>query len=209
MSARGILAGAGALALVMGLTLGVAPARAALDRPDPDGWTLETAQAAFPEWFTSIGERRARPFAIPDVTGQTPRAAEINIQRRGLDIGATALIRLPNSPADQVLSQTPPPNSSGVSAPRISLLITAVPEQPAYVMPNFVGQPLGSVTNILQSAGMQVGTVTLTAAGQTPADQPSPTLAPTPSPASLIVSQSPTAGQKITAGSAVNFEVSR
>ncbi|HKN35101.1 MAG TPA: PASTA domain-containing protein [Terriglobales bacterium] len=162
------------------------------------GWQVRVAQ--------SLGPQR---IAIPDVTGQTPRAAEINIQRRGLDIGATALIRMPNSPADQVLSQTPPPNSSGVSAPRISLLITAAPDQPAYVMPNFVGQPLGSVTSILQSAGMSVGTVTVTTAGQTPTDQPSPIPAPTPSPASLIVSQSPAAGQKITAGSALNFEVSR
>ena len=162
------------------------------------GWQVRVAQ--------SLGPQR---IAIPDVTGQTPRAAEINIERRGLDIGATALIRMPNTPADQVLSQTPPPNSSGVSAPRISLLITAAPDQPAYVMPNFVGQPLGSVTNILQSANMQLGTVTVTTAGQTPSDQLASTPAPPPSPASLIVSQNPAAGQKITAGTAVNFEVSR
>jgi beta-lactam-binding protein with PASTA domain len=164
------------------------------------GWQVRVAQ--------SLGPQR---IAIPDVTGQTPRAAEINIQRRGLDIGATAVIHIPNAPADEVLSQTPPPNASGVSAPRISLLITATPDQPAYVMPNFVGQPLGSVTKILQDAGMQLGTVTVTTAGQTPSDQFSaaPAPAPTPSPASLIVSQNPAAGQKITAESAVNFEVSR
>lgn len=160
------------------------------------GWQVRVAQ--------SLGPQR---IAIPDVTGQTPRAAEINIQRRGLDIGATALIRMPNSPADQVLAQTPPPNSSGVSAPRISLLITTAPEPPAYVMPNFVGQPLGSVTTVLQSAGMQLGTVNVTTAGQTSTDQSSPT--PAPAPSSLIVSQNPAAGQKITAGTAVNFEVSR
>lgn len=164
------------------------------------GWQVRVAQ--------SLGPQR---IAIPDVTGQTTRAAEINIQRRGLDIGAMAIIRIPNASADQVLSQTPPPNASGVSAPRISLLITATADQPAYVMPNFVGQPLGSVTKILQDAGMQLGTVTVTSAGQTSPDQPSatPAVAPTPSPASLIVAQNPAAGQKITAGSAVNFEVSR
>jgi beta-lactam-binding protein with PASTA domain len=76
-------------------------------------------------------------------------------------------------------------------------------------MPNFVGQPLGTVTNILQSANMQLGTVTVTTAGQTPSDQLASTPAPPPSPASLIVSQNPAAGQKITAGTAVSFEVSR
>jgi beta-lactam-binding protein with PASTA domain len=74
-------------------------------------------------------------------------------------------------------------------------------------MPNFVGQPLGTVTNILQGANLQLGTVTVTTAGQTPSDQPTPSQ--TPSPASLILSQNPAAGQKITAGTAVSFEVSR
>lgn len=153
----------------------------------------------------SLGPQRV---AIPDVSGQTTRAAELNIERRGLDLGGTATIGMPNSTPDQILAQSPPPNASGVSAPRISLLIAAAPDAQAYVMPNFVGQPLGSVTNILQDAGMKVGTVTVATTGQTglpDANQP-PAAA---SPASLILSQNPAAGQKITAGSAVDFEVSR
>jgi hypothetical protein len=69
MSVKGILPRAAALALASALTFGAAPARAALDRPDPDGWTLETARAAWPELFTPIGELRARPAAVPDVVG--------------------------------------------------------------------------------------------------------------------------------------------
>jgi beta-lactam-binding protein with PASTA domain len=175
------------------------------------GWQVRVAQ--------SLGPQRV---AIPDVTGQTSRAAQINIQRRGLDLGALASIAVPNSTPDQVLAQSPPPNASGVSAPRISLLLTAAPDTQAYVMPNFVGQPLGSVTSILTNAGMRVGNVTVAAAESapppesnpasppqpTPPPQPAPP-PPAPSPQSLILSQTPAAGQKIAAGSAVNFEVSR
>jgi eukaryotic-like serine/threonine-protein kinase len=171
------------------------------------GWQVRAAQ--------SLGPQRV---AIPNVTGQTLRAAQINIDRRGLDLGAVATIGAPNTAPDQVLAQSPPPQASGVSAPRISLLLTGPADPPAYVMPNFVGQSLGSVTSILQSAGMRVGTVTIAApeasagGGSSP---PQPASAPpqaspaAPSPESLILSQTPAAGQKITAGSAVDFEVSR
>jgi beta-lactam-binding protein with PASTA domain len=170
------------------------------------GWQVRAAQ--------SLGPQRV---AIPNVTGQTLRAAQINIDRRGLDLGAIAILGPPDASADQVLAQSPPPNASGVSAPRISLLLTGTPEPQAYVMPNFVGQTLGSVTAILQSAGLRVGTVTLAppessaSAESTSASftNQAPAPAPTPSPQSLVLSHSPAAGQKIVAGSAVNLEVSR
>jgi hypothetical protein len=76
-------------------------------------------------------------------------------------------------------------------------------------MPNFVGQPLGSVTLALQDAGIKVGKVSVVPAAP-PADvQPSagPVPAPAPGAASMIVTQNPGPGQKILAGAAVNFEV--
>ena len=174
----------------------------------------------------SLGPQRV---AIPDVTGQTPRVAQINIERRGLDLGTMATIAIANAPADQVLAQSPPPNASGVSAPRISLLVSTPDQPPAFVMPNFVGQSLASATNLLQNAGMRMGKVTVansepaaanqasTGAGTPSSSQPTsnspaqPTSAPppTPSPSSLILAQSPAAGQKIVVGTAIDFEVSR
>jgi beta-lactam-binding protein with PASTA domain len=76
-------------------------------------------------------------------------------------------------------------------------------------MPNFVGQPLGSVTLALQDAGIKVGKVSVVPASP-PADvQPAPAPVPSapPGAASMIVMQSPAPGQKILAGNAVNFEV--
>lgn len=163
------------------------------------GWQIRVAQ--------SLGPQRVE---IPNVLGQSDRAAELNIRRRGLDITSVAQIQIPGSAADEVLAQSPPPNASGVSAPKISLLITGPSQQPAFVMPSFVGQPIGSVTSALQDAGLRVGSVTAAEQLPTPG-QPDSALPPQPtpptSPGSIVVSQNPAAGQKVISGSAVSFEV--
>jgi beta-lactam-binding protein with PASTA domain len=173
------------------------------------GWQVRVAE--------SLGPQRV---AIPGVLGQSGRAAQINIRRHSLDLGAFAEVAIPGTPADQVVSQSPPANASGVSTPRIALLVTAAAPPPAFVMPSFVGQPLGSVTQTLQNAGMRLGTVTVVTKESPSAANPataepaspiiSPAQAPAPalaSPASIIVAQTPAGGQKITAGSTINFDV--
>jgi eukaryotic-like serine/threonine-protein kinase len=154
------------------------------------GWEVRVAE--------SLGPQRV---AIPTLLGQSERVANINIRRRGLDLGAIAQMQLPDTPEGQVLAQAPPPNASGISAPKISLLVAAPAQPQALVTPNFVGQPLGSAALTLQDAGLHVGTVT-TAAPPEGSSQ-----APPPSPASLVVSQNPVAGEKVLAGTAINFEV--
>jgi len=186
------------------------------------GWQVRVAQ--------SLGPTRV---AIPDVTGQSEHAAELNIRRRGLDVASMAEVQSPGIPADQVLAQSPSANATQVLAPKISLLVTAAAQPPAFVMPNFVGQPLGSVSRTLQDAGFRLGNVSVSVpapvAAATDAANPAasappdpgtqaPAVAPVapvasatppaqPSPASIIVSQTPAAGQKVFGGTAVSFEV--
>jgi eukaryotic-like serine/threonine-protein kinase len=156
------------------------------------GWQLRVAE--------SLGPQRVQ---IPDVLGQSERAAEMNIQRRGLDVSAIAEMLSSTAPADQVVAQNPPPNASGVAAPKISLLVAQPGPPRAFVMPSFLGQPLGTAKLILQSSGLRLGTVTepsSAAAAPAPADQQ-------PSPASIIASQTPGPGEKVLAGSAIDFVV--
>jgi beta-lactam-binding protein with PASTA domain len=164
------------------------------------GWQVRVAQ--------SLGPQRV---AIPDVTKESERAAEWNLRRRGLDLASTAEIQFPGMPEDQVLAQSPPPNANQVSAPKTSLLVAVAANPPAFVMPSFVGQPLGSVSRTLQDAGFKLGNVTMAppaASAAAPNAGSSTPAAPTqPSPASIIVVQTPPAGQKILAGAVVNFEV--
>src|ERR1700691_6507527 len=114
------------------------------------GWEVRVAQ--------SLGPQRV---VIPNVTKQSERAAEWNIQRRGLEVASTAEMQLPGTPADQVLAQSPPANASQVEAPRTSLLVTVAADPPAYVMPSFVGQSLGTASRTLPDAGFKLGNVSM------------------------------------------------
>jgi beta-lactam-binding protein with PASTA domain len=184
------------------------------------GWQVRVAQ--------SLGPTRV---SIPDVTGQSEHAAELNIRRRGLDVASMAEVQAPGIPADQVLAQSPSANATQVAAPKISLLVTAALDPQAFVMPSFVGQPLGSASRSLQDAGFKLGNVNVVVPASVAADVASPSNAPAASapvsspasslvssaaqapppaqasPASIIVSQAPAAGQKVFAGAAVNFDV--
>jgi beta-lactam-binding protein with PASTA domain len=174
------------------------------------GWQVRVAQ--------SLGPTRV---SIPDVTGQSEHAAELNIRRRGLDVASMAEVQQAGIPPDQVLAQNPPPNAAQVLAPKISLLVTAPSDPQAFVMPSFVGQPLGSVSRTLQDAGFKLGNVSVApppisevqdssqpnAAANATAGAPAPPTPAQPSPASIIVAQSPAAGQKVLAGATVSFEV--
>jgi len=162
------------------------------------GWQVRASQ--------SLGPQRV---SIPDVVGESARAADLNIRRRGLDIGSMAYAQMRGTTADQVLAQSPPPNASGVSVPRISLLVSAGAPASVFVMPSFVGQPLGSVNLSLLDAGFRVGNVTVAAVPQIESAGAAVSTGnpPQPSPASIIVSQSPASGQRVLAGATVNFEV--
>jgi len=94
----------------------------------------------------SLGPQRVQ---VPDLTGDTGRAATFTIRRLGLEQGAIAHLPLDLAPlgsgaagdADVVLAQTPLSNAGGADGPRVSLLLTE-PEDtqpPAYVMPSFIG----------------------------------------------------------------------
>jgi len=166
------------------------------------GWQLRVAQ--------SLGPTRV---AIPDVTGESEHAAELNIRRRGLDVSSLAQVETDGIPADQVLAQSPRADATQVVAPKISLLVTSAPEKQTFVMPSFVGQALGSVSQTLQDSGFKLGSVTVAApenppasdANAAPVQETPPPAQPTPS--SVIVSQTPGAGQRVVLGSVVNFEV--
>lgn len=159
------------------------------------GWQLRVAE--------SLGPQRV---VIPDVLGESERAAEINILRRGLNLGAEAAIEMPNAAGNQVIAQNPPASASSISAPRIALLTAQPASLQAFVMPSFIGQPVGRASAVLKEAGFQTGNVTAAPPAASTAETPTAPLA-SPAATSVIVSQNPAAGSKVLAGSAVSFEV--
>lgn len=173
------------------------------------GWDVRLA--------LSLGPQRVE---ILQVVGESERAARINIAQRGLQVGTTANVATSNAAVGEVIGQNPPANATGISAPKINLLVAEAAPPQFFVMPSFVGQPLGTVTHTLKDAGFTLGKVTLAIPlsappaseapspqqNNAPASQPS-VPAQNPSPASIIVTQDPAAGTKVAAGAIISFTV--
>jgi hypothetical protein len=110
------------------------------------GWRVRLAQSMGPQHV-----------AIPNVLGQSLRAAEINLLRRGLELGDVSTIHWPGRPPNQVIAQFPMPETIGIASPRIDLLVNGPrPEPPPYVMPDLVGTPFARALPMLERAGLQV-----------------------------------------------------
>jgi beta-lactam-binding protein with PASTA domain len=168
------------------------------------GWQVRVAE--------SLGKQRVD---IPSVLGESERAAEMNIQRRGLDVSSVAQLPLSGATGDNVVAQNPVPAASGVSSPNIGLLIAQPAPPAAYVMPSFVGQTLGNASVAILDAGWHSSNITASAAAATPpapsedatTPPPAPVPPPLPTSASTIVSQTPAAGAKAVVGSPIAFTV--
>src|SRR3954468_21489465 len=110
------------------------------------GWKVRVA--------VSLGPQRVE---VPDLRGQSARAAEINVKRRGMELTSVASLPLEDGTSGvdegQIISQSPEPNSAGASAPKISVLTAQSPGKRAFVMPDFVGRRLGDVEELIFQAG--------------------------------------------------------
>ncbi len=163
------------------------------------GWRVRTA--------LSLGPQK---IAIPDVVGQSERAAEINLRRRGLEIGSVAMATLPGLEAGQIASQHPPPNANNISAPRVSLLVAGEREPASFVMPALIGETLASASEAITSAGMKLGSVTVRPSGTSlqpgvPFASP-PTGVSLPS-AAIVVGQAPAVGERVQEGQTISLQV--
>ena len=159
----------------------------------------------------SLGAQRV---SIPDLTGESERAATVQIRRLSLDLGAVAHLGVPGDP-DVVLSQTPPVDSAGADGPRVSLLVSDPDDAQAsaYVMPALVGLSYSGAAERAGAAGLR-----LISAADTPVPAPIPAPATAPAPAAatapvaqpaptsgIVVAQSPQPGRRVARGDAVQI----
>jgi beta-lactam-binding protein with PASTA domain len=156
------------------------------------GWRVQAAESLGPQLID-----------IPSVIGLSPRAAEINIRRRGLEIGLAAELPTDASAPQAIIAQTPAGGAQGVASPRISLLYAAPLPDPAYAMPDLTGMPLAEATALVTASGLKAYSVSST-----------PTLGTTPPPPNrlpnaTVVGQTPAAGSRVTPGTLVSFQVVR
>ena len=152
------------------------------------GWRVRVAE--------SMGPQRV---VIPDLVGASERAAEINIRRRGLEMGTQATATISGTAPDEIAAQSPPANATNVSSPKVSILVAAPEDRKSFVMPDLRGRGEDEVINAIVAAGLKVGKVSSQAStGQLG-----------PSNDRRVTRTIPAAGQRIYEGQSINLEVTQ
>jgi beta-lactam-binding protein with PASTA domain len=176
----------------------------------------------------SLGQQRV---TIPAIENDSSRTARIELLRSGLQIGEISSTHLPDFPADTVIAQNPAPGSTGASSPHVDVLISLGQKDQEWVMPSYLGLPLGEAERRITEAGFRldkIGLQTLTPSPVAPPPPPTtgvstgaPTVVPPavverppaaipapPATTSAVVAQEPSPGARIAADDAVRLVVS-
>ncbi len=174
------------------------------------GWQIRVTE--------SLGSQQV---PVPDVTGQDEHPATLMLRRLQLELGTVAHIPGP-SPAGVVLAQSPPPNVAGLDGPRVAILVSDEESSPSsigYVMPSIVGLTLATAQSRLATAGLHIAFPSASEEPDAPDAAPSdanaaqnamsdPAIAPMVtvphSPGSVITSQSPLPGHRVSRADAIH-----
>ena len=155
---------------------------------DPLPTTTSRRQRSVRIWL-SAGPKVAY---MPQLVGESDRAANIRLSTEGLDSPVIAEIRSEAYSADQVVAQEPP---AGQAAASVRLLVNRGADMSTYVMPDLIGVDGQPAAAMLRQHGFRVSFV---------AQQSSSGLPP-----GLIVRQTPPGGHQVQPGAAISLEVAR
>jgi beta-lactam-binding protein with PASTA domain len=169
------------------------------------------------EWPVRITESLgAQSVSIPDLSGESERAATVSVRRLSLELGTVAHLAVAGDP-DVVLTQTPAANTAGVDGPRVSLLVSD-PESsppPAYVMPSLLGLSPGAAAERASTVGLHLLAASDSPPPATIASAPAPGSAAPPAQApapavpdqtvgpGVVIAQTPQPGRRVVQGQAV------
>jgi eukaryotic-like serine/threonine-protein kinase len=160
--------------------------RIALQEPAPGAITRR--QRSLHVWLS----QGPRITVIPNLTGESERAAQLLLQRDGLSIKSVAEVRSADLAGGTVIAQEPPGASRGTE---VALLINRGDQSHHYVMPDLIGVAGARAVDVLRARGFRVTVV---------GELPYPGV-----PAGTVLRQFPTAGFQIAAGDPISLEVSR
>ncbi len=155
---------------------------------DPPPGTTTRPQRSVRVWL-SAGERSAY---VPNVGGQTERAAQLRLVQDGFSVGSVSEIRSEALASDVVVGQDPPGNTAGAT---VALLVNRGEQALFYVMPDLIGVNGERAATLLRDQGVRVAVV-----GET--EYPGV-------PPGIVIRQSPQAGFQIAPGEPISLEVSR
>jgi beta-lactam-binding protein with PASTA domain len=155
---------------------------------DPPPGSLSRRQRSIRVWL-SAGNYAA---TVPELVGETERAAQVRVSQQGIALAPMAEIRSPDYAPDVIVAQTPPAKTA---TSRVALLVNRGEHGASYVMPDLIGVNGDRAAEILRGHGFRVAVV---------ASNPYPGVA-----AGIVLRQSPQGGFRIAPGEPISLEVSR
>ncbi len=152
------------------------------------GTQLKIGQLA--QVVLSLGPQKV---TVPNLVDRALPAARLELLTSGLQLGEVSYLYEPGEPADVVIQQDPLPGETGISSPRVSLLVSLGPRPSSFLMPNLVNLPAAQASKQLTTVGL-------------PAPQVTPIVSPGSIPGS-VVGQTPAAGARVDATTPVTLQV--
>ena len=169
-------------------------------------WQVRTTQ--------SLGPQKV---AIPSVLAQPERLATIEIRRVGLQVGTIAQMPFGGAPPNQVIAQIPSAGSAKVERPTVALLLStsASYTSSSYVMPDLVNASYAAASANIAHTGLDlappdyksVAIPDIAGVGNSGGAMPAAPVLPTRP--GTILAQSPAAGARIDAHTAIHLTVAR
>ena len=137
----------------------------------------------------------AKKISVPNLEGQSLRAAQIVVLQRGLTLGVVAAISSEADERDRIAAQSPPPEIGFAQSLTMNLLVSTGKKRREYLMPDLTNQNSDEIVGEFASLGLKLGSVNY---------QSIPGVAK-----GAVLKQSPPPGARIAEGGAVDFEVNR
>ena len=132
---------------------------------------------------------------VPELAGETIRAGQILLLRRGLNLGMLSTIYSSSHEKDEIIAQNPPPEAHFAKSLLMSILVSAGPKPGDFYMPDLTGKDFEPASREIAGAGLVLGQVTY---------ESMPGIS-----RGTILRQSPPAGTKIAEGGTISLEVTR
>ena len=140
--------------------------------------------------FVSSGPAQVH---VPDVTGQTQKAAEATLVSAGLAVGAITLQVSASQTPETVLSQSPTAPATLPTGGKVNLVVSQAPKEVA--IPHVEGKTEVAAAQALKKAGFTVNTVTESAS--------------VPAQVGHVMKQSPSAGAQAKNGATVTISIGK
>jgi serine/threonine-protein kinase len=168
---------------------GVEAGRIYYQEPRPAARTRRKRQVRA---YLSTGPRRTE---VPDLRRQSGRAALLNLGRAGLEPGEVLRVHAGDSEGNAVIAQEPSPGARVPDDARVDVLVSRGPWRPAYVMPDLRGRSLDEVELALSGSGLRLAEVNEAVVSGVEGGR--------------VASQTPQAGSRVTAETAISLTVAR